>query len=165
MGMIISGFPGIGKTTLQKNNSSVIDLESSDFKWIYQDSETESMDKEKRKGTDNRIVSPLWPMNYVQEIIKKAKEYDIVLISQNPEVRECLKENKCTYYVCFPKKECKQEYIERYRSRGNNEKFISLISENFESWIEAAEKEDNKLIMEPGEYLEDTLKRYKQLNK
>ena len=36
---------------------------------------------------------------------------------------------------------------------------------NFESWIEAAEKEDNKLIMEPGEYLEDTLKRYKQLNK
>ena len=74
-----------------------------------------------------------------------------------------MRDNKCKYYVCFPKKECKDEYIERYKNRGNNEKFISLVSENFESWIDALMNEENKLIMEPGEYLEDTLNRYKEL--
>ncbi len=163
MGIIISGFAGIGKTTLQKNNKDVIDLESSDYKWIYLDNDTKSMNKEERKGATNRIQNPMWPINYVREIIKKASEYDIVLISQDLEVRECLRDNKCKYYVCFPKKECKNEYIERYKNRGNNEKFISLVSENFESWIDALMNEENKLIMEPGEYLEDTLNRYKEL--
>jgi adenylate kinase family enzyme len=165
MGIIISGFAGIGKTTLQKNNSNVIDLESSDFKWIYQNSENESMDKEKRKGVSNRIQNPLWPLNYVNEIIKKASEYDIVLISQDLDMRNCLRNHGCMYYVCFPRKECKQEYLERYKNRGNNEKFISIVNENFENWIEALMKEDNKIIMEPGEYLEDTLIRYEMISK
>ena len=33
--MIISGFAGIGKTTVSKLNRNSIDLESSDFHWIY----------------------------------------------------------------------------------------------------------------------------------
>jgi len=164
MGIIISGFAGIGKTTLQKKYQSVIDLESSDFKWIYQDETIESLDKEKRKGISNRIQNPLWPLNYVKEIIQKSKEYQIVLISQDLDLRNCLRENGCKYYVCFPKKECKQEYIERYKNRGNNEKFISLVSDNFENWVDALMNEENKLIMEPGEYLEETLIRYEMIN-
>ncbi len=165
MGIIISGFAGIGKTTLQKNNPSVIDLESSDYKWIYQDENTESMDKEMRKGVTNRVKNPLWPLNYVKDIIEKSNEYEIVLISQDKDKRDCLKENNCEYYVCFPKKECKQDFINRYKSRGNNEKFIELVSQNFDDWIDALMDEKNKIIMEPGEYLEDTLNRYKMINK
>ena len=123
------------------------------------------MDKEKRKGIDNCILNPLWPLNYVEDIIQKSTEYDIVLISQDLDMRTCLRENKCKYYVCFPLKECKQEYIERYKNRGNNEKFISLVSNNFETWIDALMSEENKIIMESGEYLADTLIRYGIIDK
>lgn len=165
-GLVISGFAGIGKSTLQERYTNVIDLESSDFKWIYLDEETEKMDKESRKGVSNRIKNPIWPLNYVREIIKKTSEYDIVLVSQDKEVRDCLMENSVSYIVCFPKKDCKEEFIQRYINRGNNDCFISLISSNFEIWIDALmEEETNKIIMEPGEFLEDTLFRYGILKK
>ena len=165
MGIIISGFAGIGKTTIDEKWPNIIDLESSDYKWNYENIKTEFMNKEKRKGIANRSPNPSWPKNYIKKIIEKAKEYDIVLISQDLEARECLKENGYSYYVCFPTKECKQQFIERYKNRGNNNKFISLINENFERWIDALMAEDNKLIMKPGEYLEDTLIRYKIISK
>ena len=36
---IISAFPGIGKTTLAKEHYNVIDLESSNYKWLDIDSD------------------------------------------------------------------------------------------------------------------------------
>ena len=164
-GLIISGFAGIGKTTLQQNYTNVIDLESSDFKWIYPNQDIQNMDKETRKAISTRVQNPLWPLNYVKEIVQKSQEYDIVLISQDKDMRDCLKEYGYSYMVCFPKKECKSDFIQRYIARGNNEKFISLISSNFESWIDALMDEDNKIIMAPGEFLEDTLDRYGILKK
>lgn len=162
--MIISGFAGVGKTTLAKEYPNIVDLESSDFKWIYKNIETERIDKEKRKGTTERTPNPLWPLNYVREIINKTKTYDIILISQDKDMRDCLKENGCEYFVCFPEKECKQEFIDRYISRGNNENFITLVSNNFDNWIDALATEERKIIMQPGEYLEDTLIRYGIIN-
>lgn len=45
--MIISGFAGIGKNCLGNKYKNVIDLESSDYKWLYS-AELENMDKEKQ---------------------------------------------------------------------------------------------------------------------
>ncbi len=39
------------------------------------------------------------------------------------------------------------------------------ISSNFEIWIDVLMDEDNKIIMESGEFLEDTLDRYGILKK
>lgn len=87
--LIISGFAGIGKTTLQQNYANVIDLESSDFKWIYSNQNIQNMDKEQRKAVSNRVQIPSWPLNYVKEIIERSKECGIVLISQDDDVRDC----------------------------------------------------------------------------
>ena len=163
-GLIISGFAGIGKTTLAQNYPSVIDLESSDFKWIYSDEATEGMDKEQRKGTTQRTQNPLWPLNYVKEIITQSQTHDIVLISQDKDMRDCLRENDCEYYACFPTKECKEDFIHRYIARGNPQAFISLVTINFDNWVDALESEDKKIIMQPGEFLEDTLIRYGLIN-
>lgn len=164
-GLIISGFAGIGKTQLQQKYENVIDLESSDFKWIYPNQDIQDMDKEQRKAIVNRVLNPSWPLNYVKEIVNKSNKYDIVLVSQSKDIRDCLKEYGCNYFVCFPKKECKQDFIQRYIARGNNAKFISRVSSNFENWIDALMDEDNKIIMEPGEFLEDTLDRYNIIRK
>ena len=74
-GEIISGFAGIGKTTLSRKNQDIIDLESSDFKWRYYDNETANMDKENRKGVENKEINPDWPKNYLEAIVEKVQEY------------------------------------------------------------------------------------------
>ena len=70
--MIISGFAGIGKTTFCKKFKNSIDLESSDFHWIYEE-DALNMDKEKRKGTTKKMLNPEWPENYVKAIQEKTK--------------------------------------------------------------------------------------------
>ncbi len=106
---------------MQQKYSNVIDLESSDFKWIYSTQDIQNMDKEQRKAVSNRIQNPTWPLNYVKEIVQKSHEYDIVLVSQDKDMRDCLKEYGCNYMACFPRKECKADFIQRYITRGNNE--------------------------------------------
>jgi len=158
--LIISGFAGVGKSALAQKYPNIIDLESSDFKWIYKNNIIKEMNKEKRKGITERTQNPLWPLNYIKEIMTKATKYDIVLISQSENVRDCLKENGCEYFVCFPTKQCKREFIDRYIARGNNEAFISKISTNFDNWIDDLEAEERKIKIQSGEYLEDVLIRY-----
>ena len=163
-GIIISGFAGIGKTTIvEKYSDAIIDLESSDYKWIYETDEIKNMDKEARKGISSRSLNPEWPLNYVKEILEKTSEYEIVLISQDLDVRECLRENNTSYFVCFPSKECKEEYVARYKARNNPKTFIAKVEECFEEWIDALMNEDLKIIMQPGEYLETVLTRYNML--
>ena len=153
-GKIICGFAGIGKTYVGLNCPNVIDLESSDFKWQY----LMDVDKEKRKGIDEKIKNPNWPNNYVDKIIEKQKEYDYVLISLDLDVRKLLKEKGYSYIVCFPNKEDKSKFLARYKKRGNNDKFISNISLNYEKWIDDLMLEENKIILKSGQYLEDVLK-------
>lgn len=165
MSIIISGFPGVGKTTLQKSHSNVIDLESYDFKWLQQYKSTDTSCKEQMEGAHNRIYNRLWPLNYVKEIIKKTSEYDIVLISQEHEMLNCLKENGINYIVCFPMKQCKDEYIKRYINREDDADFLSLVNVNYDVWIDELMNEENKIIIGPQEFLSDALYRFNILQK
>lgn len=45
------------------------------------------------------------------------------------------------YYLVYPKREDKTEYIKRYRRRGNNENFIQFISANWDDFIADMENE------------------------
>lgn len=48
--LIIRGYPGIGKSYVGKRYDYIVDLESSDYKWIYDD-KVINMNKELRKST------------------------------------------------------------------------------------------------------------------
>ena len=67
---IISAFPGIGKTTLAKEHHSVIDLESSNYKWLDIDS---NLPIEQRKGM-SKTLNPNFPENYIRDIVSLARE-------------------------------------------------------------------------------------------
>lgn len=155
--MIISGFAGIGKTYLGNKYEDIIDLESSDYKWIYSD-EVNGMDWEKRKGLTERLFNPDWPENYINAILEAEKKYKIVLISQSVEILAELRLRKIPFIVVIPDINLKEEYIARCRKRGNNEVFIGFISDYYEYFInKLMSKDDPKVILKSGEYLEDVL--------
>ena len=159
IGTIISGFPGIGKTTLSKKfPNEVVDMESSNYKWIYFDEDVAYQDSELIKGTENRELNPNWPNNYLEAILSNMQRYKYVLIVQGEDVRDLLDEHSIDYTLAFPSPQSKSEYVERYRTRGNNEKFINIIEKSFDLWIGNLQKSPHKkIIIRPGHTLEDEM--------
>lgn len=152
--MIISGFAGIGKTYFAKNNPDIsIDLESSNFKWIF-DGSIENVDTEGRKGLTNKTFNPEWPLNYIQAIKDANAKYDFVFISMDKDVREILKNENFRYFVAFPILECKEEYILRYKERKNGENFINLLETKYDEWInDLILSEPNQIRLHQGEFI------------
>jgi len=159
--MIISGFAGIGKTTAQKMCDNVLDLESSNYKWIYPEAIGE-MDKEARKGITDRVQNPEWPINYVNKIKEEIQNYEYVLTCMDIEVRNLMVVENLPFTLAFPSVDCKKEYIQRLHDRGNNSKFIQLITDNYDKWInELIEKPQPKIILEQGQFLPDVILKFK----
>lgn len=169
-GIIIAGFGGVGKTELAKKYENVIDLESIFWKWQYNEKYTNI---EEYKSCKNKIPNPDFPQNYIEAIKENQKKYDIVLTAYNTIIYEALKENKVSFLLCYPEKTAKDIYIERYRKRGNNERFINKNIESFEREIDAIEKRiEAKIVLHGNETLEDYLiknayylKKYKEENR
>ncbi|MDR0311566.1 MAG: hypothetical protein LBJ21_08265 [Acidobacteriota bacterium] len=63
--------------------------------------------------------------------------------------------------LAYPSKDCLDEYVERYKQRGNGEQFISTWIGDFKRAIEIAEKfkkfEHQKIVLKPGQYLAQAL--------
>ena len=120
--MIISGFPGTGKSTVMNIFKGVVDLESTPFKknWkIYAD-----------------VAEHMHKQGYT------------VMVSSHKEMRDELLSREAAFVVVIPKKEDKALYIERYRERGSTEEFIKLLDENFEAWIDEILEEEGLVICE-----------------
>lgn len=154
--MIISGFAGIGKSTMAKNHpDKVIDLESSNFKWAFDES-VKDMDVEERKGVSNKTLHPDWPNNYIQAIKENSQKYDFVFISMDMDVRNILDSENIRYFVAYPSLDCKDDYIARYRARNNNEAFVKLLESNFDNWVSALMNSSGSQIrLHKGEYISD----------
>lgn len=132
--IIVSGFPGVGKSFLAAGKK-IQDSDSSSFRF--------SVD---------------WPNNYIQHI--KDSDADVILVSSHKEVRQALSDNNIFFFLAYPEMDCIEEYLERYRKRGSTEDFIKLVHENFYDWIFELQRQRNcaHLIMGPGQYLSDVLK-------
>lgn len=154
-GIIIAGFGGVGKTELAKKYKNVIDLESIFWRWQYNEKYTNI---EEYKSCENRILNPDFPQNYMEAIKENQKKYDIVLIAYNTTICEALKENELSFLLCYPDKEAKDIYIERYRKRGNNERFINKNIESFEEAVDIVEKRiEPKIVLYGNETIEEYL--------
>lgn len=155
MHKVISAFPGIGKTTLVQTNKNYIDLESSDYKWVDID---RTLSIEERKGTA-KTINPDFPENYIKKITELTDMGFNVLISSHKEVREALQAQSIEYTIVLPSLDMKEEMINRYLSRGNQESFVNLLKANYEKFIEDLSMDPNdKIVLKHGEYLSDIVK-------
>lgn len=113
--IIISAFPGTGKTTYEGGDyhpaNWSLDRDSSGF------------------SRDN------FPNNYMTDIISRLGYYRILFISSHKEVRSALNLLGIPFTLVYPDVSLKDEYITRYKTRGNKQQFIDLLNENWEAWI------------------------------
>lgn len=135
--MLISAFPGTGKTYLYENQHR--------YGKIIKDSDSSFFDKKS------------FPENYVDHISNTYKQNDMTLISSHLTVREELIKRNITYYLVYPDFTLKNEYMKRYLDRGSPAEFIKLINNNWDNWIRSCSEDPNysKIILNKGEYLFD----------
>ena len=140
--IIISAFPGSGKTTFAKKfKGRVLDLESSDFKW--------------KGDTDvDKVLNQDFPRNYIDTIIDavKSEKYGAIIVSneflnfeESKELSDMV-ENIIAIYPLNDKEtgdsrdeyyndEIKNEFLNRYKTMGKPDSFIKLISDNWDKLI------------------------------
>lgn len=154
---VISAFPGCGKSYYYKewsqyspenvwrkrNNGEqvftaegflvgdkILDSDSSLFSWIYD---------EAGNKTDKR--NPDFPNNYIQHIKDHLHTEDIIFVSSHKIVREALEKEGIKYTLIYPEKNMKDEWMRRFKERGNDEKFIKFQDEHWDEFISEMENE------------------------
>jgi hypothetical protein len=143
--LVISAFPGTGKTCYAENNDGVLDAESSNFSWIQEG-----------------VRHPDFPQNYIEHIKAFMGETDIIFVSSHEVVREALIENEIDFILVFPERSLKEQYVQRFKRRGNNKQFIDMISDNWDKFIDEMDNQRTHPIikLKTGEFIsnyKDTL--------
>ena len=141
---IISGFPGIGKSFLstEYKNLDIIDSDSSLFSWTITD------------GT--KVRNPDFPNNYLNHIVSNIGKVDVIMVSSHKDVRNILNQNEIKAYLVYPDRSLKDEYVERYKLRNSDEKFIEFISNNWDNFMDELDAENMiKIVLTSGQYLSD----------
>ena len=120
--IIISAFPGMGKSYFCQHYNDSLDLESSKYSHL--------------KTGDLNLD---FPYNYISAIKKNIGLYRYIFISSHKDVRDALLDNSLFFYVVIPTIEEKSKYLDRYSKRHNKSDFIKKLEENYSSWIRKIE--------------------------
>lgn len=154
-GLVISGFPGIGKSTAESVYRESIDCESTPFHYVFDPNTVNALFP---YGVEKE--NPNWVKEYVDFIEKSAKDgkYQFIFISSHLKVREELDMRMIPYIVVVPEKCLKDEYLARYVKRGDCAEFIIEVSESWDEWLEEIECNAPAVIhLKSGQVLSDIL--------
>lgn len=144
LAMVISGFPGIGKSTFARSQPklAIIDCNSEQFGW---------------SDLNKRIRNPEWPKNFADFVISKLHQADMICISSHPEVRDALIQQGVHIFLVYPDVAQKEEYLSRYRNRGNSEEYVKRMGEKFKEWIDGMKQQrgGTHIVLGNGEYFSE----------
>lgn len=134
---VISGFPGIGKSTIVKSKEGdFLDSDSSTF------------------------PKDAFPENYLNYIEDKVKNTNsVMLASSHQEVRQGLVDRGIDFTLIYPARELKDEYMQRYAERGSPQPFLDLMDSKWDEFIDGCEQQKgcNKIVLSEGQFLADVL--------
>lgn len=103
--------------------------------------------------------APNFPENYIRNIVSLAREGYIVLISSHKEVRDELNKRSSPFTIVLPSLDMKQEMIDRYIKRGNQENFVTMLENNYETFVnDLMSDPNNKIVLDSGQYLKDVMR-------
>lgn len=140
--MLVSAFPGTGKSHYVNNDAKYLPDNFST------DSDSSTFDKEE------------FPENYIEHIKNKIEQgYSRVFISSHKEVRDALVKHNLPFVLVYPKKELKQEYLDRYKKRNSTPEFISLLRNNWDDWMNDLREQEGcyHIELESGQFLSNVV--------
>ena len=153
---IVVGYPGVGKTYLGKTFSDVVDIDSSDYHWIYDNPEV-ARDLEKRKDCMEKSLNDSWPYNYIEAIsdLYHQDEFSYILVVFKTEILSLLSDCQLPFTIVAPKRELKEEYRKRYVERKNTDRYISRMLSEWDRDMEYIENFSNVYYLDSCEHLSD----------
>lgn len=136
--MIISAFPGTGKTHLFNKLRDKINIA---------DSDSSQFDKTR------------FPENYIEHIKDLSANGTRVLCSSHQTVRDALVKNGMFFVLVYPHHRLRDEYLRRYALRKSPSEFIDLMRDNWYTFIDSCAEQQccTKIVLSSGQYLDDVL--------
>lgn len=131
---IVSAFPGCGKTTYYNaNKDKSIDSDSSEFSWITDDN-------------GNKTRNPDFPKNYIDHIKQNIGKVKYIFVSSHKEVRDALIKEHIPFLLFYPSINRKQEFLDKYKKRGNTDEFVKMLGNKWEEWITDIQNIDTPFV-------------------
>lgn len=164
MALVISAFPGTGKSTIWNNSEEFgfnkghvyyderegvqVDLPASLLPPVF-DSDSSVYPKEH------------FPGNYIKHIQNLMEQYPeaVIMASSHEDVRKGLYDAGVRFVLVYPEDGAKEDFILRYKNRGSSDEFINKFIEEWDELIESCKNDKlNKIYhyrLQPGEFLKD----------
>lgn len=74
------------------------------------------------------------------------------------EVRDELNKRSIPFTIVLPSLDMKQEMIDRYIKRGNQENFVTVLENNYETFVnDLMSDPNNKIVLDSSQYLKDVV--------
>lgn len=170
MQLVISAFPGTGKSTIS-NNAEQYGLIKAHVRYDDRDGVCIDLlhdpDKKPVFDSDSSIFpKDNFPSNYIEHIKGLLRDYPecVIMVSSHDNVRAALRDADIDYILVYPQRELKGDYLERYVERGSPEAFVKLMDDKWNDFIDSCESDPStsKRVLSEGEYLVDKIEELKK---
>lgn len=168
--MIIAAYPGAGKSTFAKQVTEAVDMPMIPCSHILSPAWKTNPELEPECRKPYHLRNPLFPDNYIADILRAEREYRFVLIPTNFDViRRLQKDYKRKVLICHPDDDCREEYRARFLARSNSDSFRALFGHFWQGFFDPVweYKRYDKwggvyLAMGPGAHLTDLRQRLEE---
>ena len=173
MTKIIDSIAATGKTTLGKR-PNVLDMDSKRYKYYWDEHFLLPAKARPKIAKHEQKHNPDWLQNYLNEIVRQSKNYEIIVIGMSEEIyrnreqySKWFAENNFEYIVAIPEFDDLSEYLDeqekRGRERGSSDEGVAFVRKHTPTWIESMQKMYElgyrKVTIKRGEFLEHALVR------
>ena len=116
-------------------------------------------DYEACKANPDHDLQDDWPENYIDAIKQNLSRNKILLIPSDWRVLALLKNEGIQYTLCYPKRDAKEIYHNRFITRGNTEVFIDIFIGGWDGFINSLESDryGHHIVLESDQYLSDVI--------
>lgn len=167
--LLIMAYMGTGKTELENRYDNIVDFDFQDYRYIYDES-IRHLPLEQRKGSTNlRTNNPDYPKNFLEDAIKLLNEGKIVVSPFIDHVFRAYddfniksKIDDLRVILVCPTRDNFDEYVQRFKQRGNSDEFIARREKEFPSLVDLFEQANNyeRIVIKPGQFLSEALEEY-----
>lgn len=164
MQLVVSVFPGGGKSTICKN-AEAYGLRQAHVS--YDDRDGVGISLLAGPGVpvfdsdSSNFPKDNFPANYIEHIKGVLADYPdvVIMVSSHDNVRQAMTEANIPYTLVYPQRELKSEFLERYEERGSPEAFVNMMDNKWNDFIDSSESDPapDHIILSEGDYLVDKI--------